>query len=158
MAPSHYLNQCWNIVNWTLGNKLQWNLNQNPNIFIQENAFENGVCEMASICLGLNELYWDSLTVVSPTTWQKLQPWKVLPHCWLWQFILFLCRESYNNAFITRYYTTGKLALFKVIPRKAPTYEVDGDDPNSLKNKTAISVLLMNWRYHSLALNEQNTT
>ena len=21
-APSHYLNQCWNIVNWTLGNKL----------------------------------------------------------------------------------------------------------------------------------------
>ena len=54
--PSHYLNQCWNIVNWTLGNKLQWNFNQNSNIFIQENAFENGVCEMASICLGLNEL------------------------------------------------------------------------------------------------------
>ena len=24
-APSHYLNQCWDIVNWTLGNKLQWN-------------------------------------------------------------------------------------------------------------------------------------
>ena len=23
-APSHYLNQCWNIVNWTLMNKLQW--------------------------------------------------------------------------------------------------------------------------------------
>ena len=22
--PSHYLNQCWNIVNWALGNKLQW--------------------------------------------------------------------------------------------------------------------------------------
>ena len=21
-APSHYLNQCWNIVNWTLGNKI----------------------------------------------------------------------------------------------------------------------------------------
>ena len=48
-APSHYLNHCWNIVNWTLGNKLQWNLNRNSNIFIQENAFENNVCEMASI-------------------------------------------------------------------------------------------------------------
>ena len=24
-VPSHYLNQCWNIVNWTLRNKLQWN-------------------------------------------------------------------------------------------------------------------------------------
>ena len=23
--PSHFLNQCWNIVNWTLRNKLQWN-------------------------------------------------------------------------------------------------------------------------------------
>ena len=37
----HYLNQCWNIVNWTLGKKLQWNLNRNLYIFIQENAFEN---------------------------------------------------------------------------------------------------------------------
>ena len=55
-APSHYLNQCWNIVNWTLGNKLRENFNRNSNIFIQENAFENVVCEMASICLGLNEL------------------------------------------------------------------------------------------------------
>ena len=28
-----YQNQCWNIVNWTLGNKLQWNLNWNTYIF-----------------------------------------------------------------------------------------------------------------------------
>ena len=27
-APSHYLNQCWVIVNWTLRNKFQWNFNQ----------------------------------------------------------------------------------------------------------------------------------
>ena len=55
-APSHYLNQCWNIVDSTLGNKLQWNFNRNSNIFIQENAFKNVVCELASICLGLNVL------------------------------------------------------------------------------------------------------
>ena len=55
-ATSHYLNQCWNIVNWTLRNKLQWNLNPNSYIFIQENAFENSVCEMAAICFGLNML------------------------------------------------------------------------------------------------------
>ena len=48
-GPSHFMNQCWNIVNWTLRNKLQWNLNRNSNIFIQENALENVVCEMASI-------------------------------------------------------------------------------------------------------------
>ena len=51
-APSHYLNQCWNIVNWTLGNKLQWNLNRNLFIFIQENAFENVVWKMAAILSG----------------------------------------------------------------------------------------------------------
>ena len=33
-APSHYLYQCWNIVNWTLGNKLHWNLNRNLYIFV----------------------------------------------------------------------------------------------------------------------------
>ena len=48
-APSHYLNQCWHIVNWTLRNKLQWNLNRNSYILIQENTFENVVCEMASL-------------------------------------------------------------------------------------------------------------
>ena len=48
-APSHYLNQCWNIVNRTSRNKFQWKLNQNSNIFIQEIAFENVVCTMASI-------------------------------------------------------------------------------------------------------------
>ena len=37
------------MVNWTLGNKLQWNFNRNRNIFIQEKALENVVCEMASI-------------------------------------------------------------------------------------------------------------
>ena len=45
----HYLNECRNIVNWTLRNKVQWNFNRNSNIFIQENAFQNVVCEMASI-------------------------------------------------------------------------------------------------------------
>ena len=38
--PSHYLNQWWNIVNWTLRNKLQWNINWNSYILIHENAFE----------------------------------------------------------------------------------------------------------------------
>ena len=44
------------MVNWTLRNKLQWYFNRNSNIFIQENAFEIVVCEMASICLSLNVL------------------------------------------------------------------------------------------------------
>ena len=39
----HYLNQCWSIVNWTIGNNVPWNLHRNLYISIQENAFENVV-------------------------------------------------------------------------------------------------------------------
>ena len=49
MAPIHYLNQCWNIVNLALGNKLQRLYYRNSNIFTHENAFENVISEMASI-------------------------------------------------------------------------------------------------------------
>ena len=45
-APSHYLNQCWNIVNFNIRNTFQWNLKRNSCIFIQEKAFENVVFEM----------------------------------------------------------------------------------------------------------------
>ena len=57
-----YLNQRWNIVNWTLKNKLQWNLNRNSNIFIQENACESVVRKMPAIlyrpqCVNINSIY-----------------------------------------------------------------------------------------------------
>ena len=48
-APSHYLNQSWNIVNWTQQNNLRWNIHQNTIIFIQENAFEDIVWMMTTI-------------------------------------------------------------------------------------------------------------
>ena len=48
-APNYYLNQCWNIVDWTLNNKLQWNFNRNSKSFIQENSFVSAVCEMPAI-------------------------------------------------------------------------------------------------------------
>ena len=71
-APSHYLNQCWNIVDSSIRNKLQWNLKQNSYIFIEENV----IWEMAAIlsrpqCVKHidvetklpNENVWISLTV-----------------------------------------------------------------------------------------------
>ena len=54
--PSHYLNQCWIIVNWTLRNKLLWNSYQNTKLFIHKNVFENIVCEMASVLSRGDEL------------------------------------------------------------------------------------------------------
>ena len=47
-APSHYLNKCSLIVNWTDGSKLQWNFNRNS-YFSLQNAFEIVVCEKAAI-------------------------------------------------------------------------------------------------------------
>ena len=48
-VPSHYLNECWNIVKWALRNKLHSNCYWNSNVFIQENAFENVIWEMSAI-------------------------------------------------------------------------------------------------------------
>ena len=46
--PSHYLIQCWYVRNWVLGNKLQWNLNKNRKIFIEENALEIMGCKIVA--------------------------------------------------------------------------------------------------------------
>ena len=59
-VPSHHLNHWWNIVNWTLGKKLQWKWNSY--IFIHENAVQKFVGKMVAICLGLNVLIWSSFT------------------------------------------------------------------------------------------------
>ena len=38
------------VVNWTLkNNNLWWNFIKNSNIFIEENAFEGALCQMAAI-------------------------------------------------------------------------------------------------------------
>ena len=48
-APHHHQNQCCNIVNSSIRNKLQWNCKRNPYISFQENTFENTICEMAVV-------------------------------------------------------------------------------------------------------------
>ena len=46
---SHYMNQCWLVVNWTLWNQFLWNSYQNTKLFIHENTFHNAVCEIVAI-------------------------------------------------------------------------------------------------------------
>ena len=67
-ATSHYLNQCFNVVNWTLWNKFQWNLYRNLYVFIQENAFENFVWKLVDIlsrpqCVNGRSSIWGSTSV-----------------------------------------------------------------------------------------------
>ena len=68
-APSHSLNQCCLVVNWTFRNKRQWNLIQNTKLFIHENAFENVACETADV---LSRRRWvnlaNSLSLLRNTT------------------------------------------------------------------------------------------
>ena len=59
LAPSHYLKQCWNIVNSNLRNTHQRNLKWNSYIFIEENAFENVVWKMAAILSRPQWVNWD---------------------------------------------------------------------------------------------------
>ena len=44
LVPGHFLDQCGNIVNWSLRNKLKWN-----SYFSLKNAFENVIWKMAAI-------------------------------------------------------------------------------------------------------------
>ena len=48
--PSHYLNQCSIIVNYMLGNKLQWNVNQTTKVFIYENAAKTSSAKWRPSC------------------------------------------------------------------------------------------------------------
>ena len=53
--PRHYLNQCWNIVNLTLGDKLKSNINQNLNIFTKKHC-KVLFGKWQPFCLGLSVL------------------------------------------------------------------------------------------------------
>ena len=90
---SHYLNQCCVIFNWTLKNKLQSSLIPNSNIFINDIALENIVCEMAAILSREDALTEKIVRMLWPSNWTR--NWLVctiltmnmitfLPHC---QFI-----------------------------------------------------------------------
>ena len=91
---SHCPNQCWNIVNWTLSNKLPWKFNWNSHIFIQENAFQKVFCRMAAnlshpqcikpssttmlVCMiyAQNEpIRWHSLVTVYHASWWSWNYW-----------------------------------------------------------------------------------
>ena len=78
--PSHYLDQCWNIVNWTPKNKLQWNFNQNSCIFIQENPFEYVVWKMAALSSRprcVNNVQWRNVVHIAGIP--PRYPWRA-PH------------------------------------------------------------------------------
>ena len=66
MTPSLYLNQCWIIVNWIYWNNFQSSFNQNAQVFMEENVFENVIfTKSMTNCFRVDELTkfrkWDNL-------------------------------------------------------------------------------------------------
>ena len=69
-ARSHYLNQCWNIVNSNLTNKPQWNLKQNLYISLKKMHLQMSSAKWRPFSLGLNVL--NRRCTWSPKVWKIL--------------------------------------------------------------------------------------
>ena len=96
--PSHYLTQCWIIVEWTIGNTFQRNLNWNFHIFIQENVFENVVWNVAAI-LSRSKCVNSRFFVTPPcyrvlTLWYCSQLYTVHPRVDIDRTMSNLCRSE----------------------------------------------------------------
>ena len=62
-ANTMHLSQCWIIFNLTLRNKIQWNIDYNSYIFIQQNVFKYVICEMSAIlspCIDLIPVFYQT--------------------------------------------------------------------------------------------------
>ena len=75
-APSHYLSQYWLVVNWTLRNKLHWYFNRQSIICIEENAFENVVCDFPAKLSRGRWVNWQ--TLAKPATSWGCTPSKII--------------------------------------------------------------------------------
>ena len=71
-APAHYLNQCWNIIDWTLWNKPQWNLNRNLCI-LKKMQLKMSSGKWLQFCLGNTQFPGNNQTCMS---------WCRVDGCW----------------------------------------------------------------------------
>ena len=61
-APSHYLNQCWNVVNKTPKNKLQWKSIQNTKFSFMKMHLKTSSAKRRPFCPGGDELKFEGKT------------------------------------------------------------------------------------------------
>ena len=127
-VPSHYLNQCWVIVNWTLRNKFQWNCYQNTKLFIHENVSENIICEMAAILSRGDELIAMSYQISIVKTFNVQRRLLYCARRLLLQFYFFPRRLVYSGAKGYSRFTIENMFLFDLRLRKSPQHwwAVDG--------------------------------
>ena len=101
--PSHYLKQCWLIINWTLQNKLKWNSQWNLNFFIEENAIGNAICQLTAI--------------LSRPQRVKVMPAAVIYLCWQ-RWLLFQCSRYWWR--MNTSHGLGVITVWHVLERLEP--------------------------------------
>ena len=82
-TPSHYLNQYWQMVDWTLKKKTS---RRNSCIFTQQNPFQNVVWKMAAIlsgphCINNMAILYISASVKEAQGMAVLSPWNQKDMC-----------------------------------------------------------------------------
>ena len=124
LVTSYYLNQCWDIVNWNLRNKLQWNFNWNSYIFIEENAFVNVIWKMAAIlsrpqCV---KHWWCVIVIVNYLVWSYWLWYETSISYWgLNKMVAIL--QTFSNAF---YWTIFVVSLSKFHSSLSFCVQIDG--------------------------------
>ena len=96
-VDQHYLNQCCNIVNWTLRKEFQWNFNWNSNIFIEENTLK--CCPFSSRSQCENSL---GFTLYELTRWGRAMHkcvFELGQHWFRWWFVSCLAPSHYLNQY-----------------------------------------------------------
>ena len=91
-APSHYLNQCWLIVNWTLRNKRRWNSNLNTKLFIQKMHLKMSSARTAVICWTLFPYQMGYLNLKE----------NVIPNIWVYNNSVTITIVTYMTAKLCR--------------------------------------------------------
>ena len=89
-APSHYLNKCWHIVNWTLRNKLQWNFIEILRFSFKKMHLKVSSAKWRPFCLSLN-VSSHPVTIYIMEIWGNLAIWQMLRCHWHWIFCDVFC-------------------------------------------------------------------
>ena len=78
------MNQCWNIVKWTFGNKLQWNFNLNSDIFIKKMHLNVSSEKWQTFCFSPNVL-----KVLVLADLNNLQSYIKALACWVFHYFIY---------------------------------------------------------------------
>ena len=105
LAPSHYLNQCWLIVNCTLLEQTSVKFEWKYKTFIQDNAFGK-VCKMVAILSRGDEL-WDLDYKLINHLWSGSQFYISLAFRDVWRLEMTNCVREYSKSLCKEFQKWG---------------------------------------------------